>query len=285
MYNRIINIDEMNKIREYFITNQNINITNSSNTPNINNYLMDKNITSIVSSNIPSLLQGYNKKDNKNPKPTHVEGIFDILIDDQNNLLKKNVDKNVPTNVSKPHINQCPIVYKKNDNYMVFVKPNTEYSAKLNFSGEKSYGSDLKKARKSYNVNFPNCGTPVELLPGEGKNYIETCPFIINELNPCNTNSCAGVNWNTDDLRKLDLNNNCKKSISNYCHINNSLDDNCIAWSPPKKNDKSSIEYRKYFENAKDYCSPNQFNIEDHPDFNKYIKKDNIPCWGCNLNE
>ena len=286
MYNRIINIDEMNKIREYFITNQNINISNTSVTPNINNYLMDSNIASIASTNfnanIPSLLQGYNKKDSKNPKPTHVEGIFDILIDDQNNLLKKNIDTNLGTNISTT-TNQCPTVYKKDGNYMVFVKPNTEYSAKLHYSGEKSYGNNLDKARKSYNINFPNCGTPNELLPGEGKNYIESCPFIINELNPCNTNSCAGVNWNTDDLRKLNLNDNCKKSISNYCHINNSLDDNCIAWHPSKKNDPSSIEYRKYFENAKDYCSPNQFNIEDHPDFNKYIKKDNIPCWGCNL--
>lgn len=298
MYNKIINIDEMNKIREYFITNQNMNTINTTNTPNINNYLMDTNIGSFnVSSssngssnfNIPSLLQGYNKKDNKNQKPTHIEGVFDILIDDPNNLLKKNVDKNVDKDVDKNSnittINQCPTVYKKNGNYMVFIKPNTEYSAKLQYSGEKSYGSNLEKARKSYNINFPNCGTPNELLPGEGKKYIETCPFIINELNPCNTNSCAGINWKTDDLRKLNLNNNCKKSISNYCHINNNLDDNCIAWHPSKKNDPSSIEYRKYFENAKDYCSPNQFNIEDHPDFNKYIKKDNIPCWGCNLNE
>ena len=30
---------------------------------------------------------------------------------------------------------------------------------------------------------------------------------------------------------------------------------------------------------------PKNFDIKDHPDFNKYIKKDNIPCWGCKIPE
>jgi len=48
-------------------------------------------------------------------------------------------------------------------------------------------------------------------------------------------------------------------------------------------NTAKCIKMRKFYENPLDYCTPNSFNIEDHPDFNKYIKKDKIPCWGCNL--
>jgi hypothetical protein len=57
MYNKIINISEMNKIREYFITNQNKTV----NVPNINNYIMDINPN--IDINSTSLFQPYNKKD------------------------------------------------------------------------------------------------------------------------------------------------------------------------------------------------------------------------------
>ena len=30
-------------------------------------------------------------------------------------------------------------------------------------------------------------------------------------------------------------------------------------------------------------CSVAEFSIEDHPDFKNYIRKDKIPCWGCDL--
>ena len=178
----------------------------------------------------------------------------------------------------------CPKVYKKDGNYIVYVQPNSYYAKLLNYSGEKSYGSNQEKARYTYNINFPKCAIPVELLPGEGKHYNDTCPFIINELNPCFTSSCAGVNWNVENYNELKLNKNCKKAVSNYCQINFNIDDKCKCWDPRYKDDPQCLEMRKYFEDPKDYCSPNMYKIEDHPDFNKYIKKDNIPCWGCNLN-
>ena len=134
-----------------------------------------------------------------------------------------------------------------------------------------------------YNINFPDCPTPAELIQGNINKYSETCPYVINELNPCYTSVCANVNWDVDNYTDLELNKNCKKAVSNYCHINNAIDDKCLCWNPKYKDDPKCIEMNKYFENATDYCTPQQFKIEDHPDFSKYIKKDEIPCWGCNL--
>ena len=107
-------------------------------------------------------------------------------------------------------------------------------------------------------------------------------------LNFSKENPIYGVNvlenllfWtdNRNQPRKI----NIEKAVSNYCHINNAIDDKCLCWNPKYKDDPKCIEMRKYFENATDYCTPQQFKIEDHPDFSKYIKKDEIPCWGCNL--
>ena len=178
---------------------------------------------------------------------------------------------------------ECPKVYKKNGNYYVYVTPNSYYANILKYSGEKSYGNNLDKARYTYNLNFPLCSTPNELLPGEGKIYLNTCPYIINESNPCYTSGCAGVNWDVKNYKDLNLNKKCKKSVSNYCQLNYNIDENCKCWDPKNKNDSKCIDFRRYFEDPNDYCSPSQFKIDEHPDFNKYIKKDNIPCWGCDL--
>ena len=86
------------------------------------------------------------------------------------------------------------------------------------------------------------------------------------------------------DYNDLKLNKNCKKAVSNYCQINNHiLMINVNVGIQLTKMTPECISMRKYFEDPNDYCSPSSFNIEDHPDFSKYIKKDNIPCWGCNL--
>lgn len=208
----------------------------------------------------------------------------DDVINKDSVLCKFNSNTDSESDSDKKYTNDCPKVYKKDGKYIVYIAPNSSYAKALKYSGEKSYGTNLDKARYTYNINFPKCPIPPELMPGEGKNYTESCPYIINELNPCYTSSCAGVNWNVKNHTDLNLNKNCKKSVSNYCQINYNLDDNCVCWNPKYKDDKKCIEFRRYFENPNDYCSPNQFKIEEHPDFNKYIKKDNIPCWGCNIN-
>ena len=85
------------------------------------------------------------------------------------------------------------------------------------------------------------------------------------------------------NYKDIKLNKNCKKLVSNYCHINYELDDKCICWDPKYKDDQRCINFRGFFEDPLDYCSPGHFKIEDHPEFSKYIKKDNIPCWGCKI--
>jgi hypothetical protein len=333
-YNRAILKNELNDIREYFITNQNKNF----NEPDINNYHMNQNAEYSIN-NTDNLLFKPSSK-NMNEMYNNINFNNDVFVDkfdNQNNIVNNensgveacssdclklctsfiktnNIDKyndcinnckNVllscknfcddSTNKDSPYCNNkslvntedkefgCPQVYKKNGNYIVYVAPNSKFSKLLNYSGEKSYGNNLEKARYTYNTNFPQCPTPVELMPGEGKNYLDTCPYIINNANPCYTLDCAGVNWNVKNYKELNLNKNCKKSVSNYCQINYNIDDYCYAWNPKNRDDPNAIEMRRYFEDPNDYCSPSQFKIEEHPDFNKYIKKDNIPCWGCNL--
>ena len=269
-YNRIIHKKELNEIREYFITNQDKNF----NTPDINIFHMD--IPTDKSHDNISLFKSSDKK--MNDKTNNFEQ--DLFLDNFDNHSNKLKDKYIKgeelDDCDDNHhaYKKCPRIYKKDGKYMVY-SPETKM--------EKSYGTNLDKARYTYNSNFPMSPTPKELMPGEGKKYLESCPYTIDELNPCYTNICAGVDWSIRDVNKMNMNNKCKKSISNYCQINNNVDDNCIAWHPSKKNDPDAIKYRRYFENPNDYCSPNQFKIEEHPDFNKYIRKDNIPCWGCTV--
>jgi len=211
----------------------------------------------------------------------NIDSCKDICSEEQNN---NSIYCNNNNNNNNNDQLKCPKVYKKNGKYMVYIQPNSHYANKLNYSGEKSYGSNINRARYTYNINFPRCPIPNELIPGSENKYIETCPYIINELNPCYTTACGNVNWNVKNHNDLNLNKNCKKAVSNYCQINYQLDENCMCWDPKNKDDPKCIEFRRYFEDPNDYCSPSQFKIEDHPDFEKYIKKDNIPCWGCNLN-
>ena len=191
------------------------------------------------------------------------------------------VEKNKDTcDIEKNNI--CPKVYKKNGKYVVYIPENGMYSDF--FTGEKIFSADIDKARNMYAYNFPNCIIPKELIHNNNK-YKEFCPYTVNELNPCNARVCDNVNWNVSNYKDLNLNDKCKKVISNYCHINYDKDENCLCWDPKYKNTKKCIEFRKYFENPNDYCNISSFNIEQHPDFNKYIKKDKIPCWGCNIPE
>jgi len=142
----------------------------------------------------------------------------------------------------------CPIAYKRSENYMVYVKPETYYAKKYNYSGEKSYGRDLDKARDMYKQNFPSCKVPDILTPGEGNNYLNSCPFVIHEANPCFHSACAGVNWSVDNYKDLKMSDRCKKSVSYYCQINSDLDNMCACWKEENKNDPKCIEYRKFFE-------------------------------------
>lgn len=315
-YNRIVGNKELNEIRTYFITNKDKNF----NSPDINEHHLFNNAEYTLNDPKNNSLKPYDKRyilngnvmdtyidtfDNQNYKGKCIEqcntlcNLFSKKDECQNNcktvLLScqnycedpANKDseycKNINTTDSGIKQNDCPQVYKKDGNYIVNVSPNSKYAIKYNYSGDRSYGKNRDKAKYTYNLNFPDCPIPAELLPGGGKMINDSCPYIINEFNPCNSSFCEGVNWNVNNYKDLNLNKNCKKAVSNYCQMFHDIDDKCSSWKPSNRDNQESIEFRKYFEDPNDYCLPSQFNIEDHPDFNKYIKKDSIPCWGCKL--
>jgi len=196
-------------------------------------------------------------------------------------LDKNNLKNEICTKVDKE--GECPVAYKKDNIYYIYINPESNYAKKYQFSGIRNYGSDREKAKKKYETNFPNCDMPAAFKEGGGVVNLEHCPYNIYENNPCLSSSCVGVNWNTDDYKKLNLNDNCKKEISHYCQINKGIDEKCECWLPENMDKMECVEFRRNFENPQDYCKISQYNIEEHPDINKYIRKDNIPCYGCVL--
>lgn len=311
VYNRVLSLNEIKDLKEYFITNSNKNIDSLD----INKFQMNSNLSKIYDDH--PIYKGYNKRDNLG---NYDHSIFDNCNDNLKNLLmecRENCIEKCSTETSFDHFEKCvntckntitscknlckedpnnklyckkslqdeklcPTVFKKNNKYNVYIDPNSIYSVKNGFSGIQSYGENIDKAKERYSVNFPECKIPKELLKSN-KNYLDNCPFIIHQANPCFTSPCYDVNWNKKDYKDLNLNNNCKKMISNYCHINYKLDDKCVCWDPKHKNNEKCKEFRSYFEEPSENCSASQFKIEDHPDFNQYIKKNNIPCWGCKI--
>ncbi len=179
----------------------------------------------------------------------------------------------------------CPTAYKKGDDFYIFINKDSYYHNKLGYYGEKYYGTDKAKVKYIYEMNFPDCQLPMILTENEGKKFSNTCPFIIDQNNPCGMVGCGGVDWSKKYVEDLGLKDPCKKAVSYYCRINYDLDPKCVAWKPSNKNDEKSKNIRKYFENPDEYCDIRNYKIEDHPDFKDYIKKDKIPCWGCNLDK
>ncbi len=322
-YQRILSKDELNQVRDYFMTNQDKDFSQTSSysyTSDVpsNFYVMDDNTVSSYNrrDKYASLAgnefattygnQSYLfKVDSKNCVPA-CNTMCNIYIDDTQkyhdclrscknvipsckNYCDDSANKNSImcessdcTDGSDP-TKDCPIAYKRNDQYMVYIKPDSYYAKKYHYSGEKSYGKNLENASKMYQSNFPKCQLPSILTPGEGVNTLNSCPFVIHEGNPCFHSACAGVNWDVDNYKDLKMSDRCKKSVSYYCQINNELDDMCACWRPENQDNQKCVEYRKFFENPKDYCKPSQFNIEDHPSYNKFIRKDKIPCFGCKV--
>ena len=325
IYNKVVSSSELREIREYFITNQN---KQSSKLPNILDHSFD-NVFQQTNNPNPLIkpfedlnmngqvyIDGFQNKCNNQSN-----AIKNVCIDNCNNLCKQYLTGENPSlekytkcienckyvlpecntycadekNKSSLYCREeedpnkiiCPRVYKKNGNYYVYVPPNSYYSNV--FTGTKSFGSNIDKARYIYSQNFPKCLIPDELYRKKGNQGDDpssknnNCPYTINELNPCNISQCVDVNWNVDDYHKLKINDKCKKAVSNYCHLHYDYDENCMCWDPKYKNDERCIKLRKFFENPKDYCLPGSYNIEDHPDFKQYIKKDKIPCWGCTI--
>lgn len=179
----------------------------------------------------------------------------------------------------------CPEAYLSGDKYMVYVRPGTKWAKKLRRSGNFNYGESRRRAREIYLQNFPGCSLPEILTPHGHHPDMKECPFIVDEMNPCKDEACAGAKWNEKNPAKQNLSKKCRRRISNYCDRFKYHDDACICWRPKYENLPRCRALRDYVDNMKDNCRIDVFNIEDHPDMKDYIKIEDIPCWGCDLTD
>lgn len=186
--------------------------------------------------------------------------------------------------VEESETQQCPIAYKKNGQYTIYIDPNSNYTQTTGRSGEIQYGTDREKAAYIYQKNFPDCTLPDVLTLSGGNDYRENCPFKIQDNNPCDSDYCSNIDWSkTDDECASEMSKECKHMVANYCEINNQYDDSCLCWLPENRDKPACRDFRMKFQNPNDYqCSSGSHPISDHPDYSKYIKRDEIPCWGCN---
>ena len=173
----------------------------------------------------------------------------------------------------------CPKVIYENEHYYVIIPYNSKLAKNIGYSGIRDYGTDIDNARKIFEINFPKCRLPNLLDKSKYKAKLDDCPFImLKPENPCNQYECKNTDWK----KGIPDNNNCKRSIDVYCSKYSDIDPACYCWKKENKDKKECLKWRGNFE-AEDKCDFRKFNIEKHPDSKDYIKKNQIPCWGCNL--
>jgi len=152
-----------------------------------------------------------------------------------------------------------------------------------------SYGKSRSRAREIYRINNPYCRRIPDVLDdwwNSQQPLPEKCPFVVDTyMNPCRREACENVNWKEHSPKNL--NARCKRHVAEYCRSEaGKHDDFCTCWQPGFENVGMCEKYRAKFENPREYgISPGSFAIEEHPDYDKYIKKDRVPCWGCDLEQ
>jgi hypothetical protein len=176
----------------------------------------------------------------------------------------------------------CPIVYEnKNGEYIVVVKKNSSCEKRYNYAGERSYGTDRIVARRIYERNFPDCKVPDILIDEKYVGDINRTPFVMHELNPGRYIECRDVDWNGP---VKNINKQCRMRIDNYCRVNSEYDASCYCWRPDNMHKDDCKKFLGKFEDISK-CDIGKMDIEKHPDMRKYVRKDRVPCWGCDLSE
>ena len=110
------------------------------------------------------------------------------------------------------------------------------------------------------------------------------CPFDNKEL--CSNKICKSVEWGDNDNLK-NINGECKEVVNKHCK-NNDSDRFCNKLRELKKiNSKyTSPELPESLTKAPVINNiANCKGCDSKVDLTKYIKKDKIPCWGCNLGD
>ena len=312
IYNRVLSSDEMSSMNDYFYNETENASTFVSNGENIldddGTFSLDMDNSNLIGTEVNSenyqRSECYRDCNNLCQKLINTSSVMDTGIDEFNKCRRscKNVIKSCQSFCSiSPNDklcelsncsaegnteylqSDCPIAYKKKGKYKVFIKEGTLYANQLGYSGERDYGDDRDVAYALYQQNFPNCQIPDVLKVGGGKNLMETCPFLVTENNPCYTSSCANIDW-SDNSKLADIPNNCKISVNSYCQTNRNLDSNCACWKDENMNNSQCSDFRRNFSvSGVNTGSPGDYPITSHPDYSKYIKKDKIPCWNCNI--
>ncbi len=177
---------------------------------------------------------------------------------------------------------KCPTAYKRDGEFYVYVSKDSIYADMLGRYGEISYGRDRQNAREIYHMNFNKCKIPKVLDEHSHNPHNKKCPFVVKDNNPCRSKYCRDVNWGNNPL-KADINKKCRKNINYYCEQNYKNDKACYCWNPKYQDNRYCAKFRRHFDDHK--CSPSQFEIDEHPDYSKYIRKDDIPCWNCNITD
>ena len=112
-----------------------------------------------------------------------------------------------------------------------------------------------------------------------------TCPFIINnQYNPCKQTECDNVDWTAPNPNSAGMNKKCRRKVDSYCEEYAYLDPMCACWRNEFRDTPQCREYISQYNNSSERgCKADDFPIEMNKDFDKYIKKDRIPCWGCSI--
>ena len=183
----------------------------------------------------------------------------------------------------------CPNVYRQDGNYMVNISYNSKYGKRYNLDKKnrylvKNYGSDKKTAKEAYLKNYPDCSLPDELQTNMKVNKDHSSsPFMIDN-NPNNSPHCYGVKWDMKNPQNMgNISEKCKREVVTHCENNNKYDNACSDWHPNNYDSSQSQTNRRYFQPADPRCRAGNHEIEDHPDYKKYIRRDKVPCWNCKL--
>ena len=122
--------------------------------------------------------------------------------------------------------------------------------------------------------------TIITPIKDEFKKYT-CCPFKEKEI--CKSIECNGVDWNKPNYKET-LPKICKDKVNNYCR-NNFEDQYCNLLRKDKVNNKDALEIVQKNINKLEFKKKDCSNCDEKIDLKDYIRKDKVPCWGCNLDE
>ena len=317
VYNRLLTEKEYNEINLYFVNNSNNKskyqqntLSYSTDVNTIPQTTADQTDQQISDNTYDNTTDNYNSYEVEDEYSTQPANLYKNCLVDCDNLCKqfKNdkhkykkcrskwckqlescdnyciTSNNNTSMICNDIDSSCPVVYLKDGQYYIYIPENSTLANQYGYSGERNYGSTRDKARQIYERNFPGCELPDILKYEGGEHPMSNCPFKMHQGdNPCQSTECAGIDWSAP-VEQQNTCKSCKTVISNYCNRYKDIDESCICWSDEYKDLGECKAFRSYYEDPNDYnCSIDNFNIDQHPDYNLYIRKDKIPCWSCDL--